>query len=444
MSLRILHLAAHYGGGVGTVIRALIGESQRLGGYTHQLACLEAASDGTRAWAGRLGVMLADRLQGDDKTLQQLLRDADVVHLHWWHHPLLNAMMHRHDLPAFRCLLWTHVNGHYPPQNFPQGLADYPDVLILATSWSRKAPVIAEASAKGQDIRVVRSSAGFPTMPPRTERISGPPRVGYVGTVDPIKMHPDFVRLCVAADLPGKILVAGGSCHQELQAEARALGAEERFDILGPVDDVAAVMTRLDVFAYPLNPQHYGTGEQVLLEAVAAGALPVVLGTENEREILTALSCGIMTDREEAFISALKRIIADQSAFRRKRDLCASPSSTSFSLSKMVFDWHELYAEIAGNVKRNHRMSGIDDVNPSGYELLIAASQGTELASLYARLVDGSVLNKQEADAIPLGCFSLTRGSCFHYQTFFDDLALDKIGTALASTQKTKSTGKQN
>lgn len=150
MCIKVLHLAPHYGGGVGTVMRAFLADSQRIGGYAHRLACLEAASDGTQAWAAQLGIDLVERLHWNEAALRQLLNEADIVHIHWWHHPLLNAFMYRNDLPPFRCVLWTHVNGHYAPQNFPLGLADYPDVLVLATSWSLQAPTLADAVAQGR------------------------------------------------------------------------------------------------------------------------------------------------------------------------------------------------------------------------------------------------------------------------------------------------------
>lgn len=430
MNIRVLHLAPHYGGGVGTVVRALIAESRRLGGYTHRLACLEAASEITRSWAGRLGVGLADRLHWDDAALKQVLRDTDLVHLHWWHHPLLNAMMHRWDLPPFRCVLWTHVNGHHPPQNFPPGLIDYPDLLVLATSWSLKAPALAEAVTQGRDIRVVRSSAGLPQMPPRVERGDGPVRVGYVGTVDPIKMHPDFIRLCLEADIPGRIAVAGGPCHEDLRAAAKSAGAEDRFEILGPIDDVPTLMSRLDVLAYPLNSQHYGTGEQVLLESVAAGVLPVVLGTENERETLDLLGCGLSAETEEDFVTLLRQITTDTTILRREYRRCAALSDSELDLNKITTAWHRIYDQVFEFPSKPHRICGIDRANPRPHELLLASCQGTKLADLYSRLIKHATFDEKDWQDIPMGCLAKTRGSCFHYEKFYDDPALKQIAEA--------------
>ncbi|NEV60547.1 glycosyltransferase [Thiorhodococcus minor] len=432
MTIRVLHLAPHFGGGVGTVLRALIAESQRQGGHAHRLACLEAAAEPTRAWAGALGVQVIDRLHWDDTVLRAALGETDLVHLHWWHHPLLNALMHRSDLPLFRCVLWTHVNGHHPPQNFPLGIADYPDLLVLATPWSLKAPALVEPIARGTDIRVVRSSAGIPSMPLRADGLDGVTRVGYVGTVDPIKMHPDFVRLCLEADLPGRIVVAGGPGQEALRAAARAAGAEDRFEILGPIDDVPSLMSRLDVFAYPLSPHHYGTGEQVLLEAVAAGAAPVVLGTDNERSLLEHLSCGIMTESGAAFAHALRQLATDPARLSIERARCATAATTFSGLRETTADWHGIYSETMARAPAGHRMPDSRRHDPNPHELLLAACQGTELAPLYARLIAGDELGREDWGSLPWGCLSDTRGSCFHYCAFFDDPALERIAGALA------------
>ncbi|SDY31483.1 Glycosyltransferase involved in cell wall bisynthesis [Allochromatium warmingii] len=432
--VRVLHLAPHYGGGVGTVMRAFLVDSQRIGGYGHRLACLEAASNGTQAWAAQLGIDLADRLHWNEAALRQLLNEADIVHIHWWHHPLLNAFMYRNDLPPFRCVLWTHVNGHYAPQNFPLGLADYPDVLVLATSWSLQAPTLADAVAQGRDIRVVRSTAGLPTMLPRVERGDAPIRVGYVGTVDPIKMHPDFMQLCLAAELPGPVVVAGGPRHEALRAAAQTIDAADQFEILGPVANVPALMSRLDVLAYPLNPQHYGTGEQVLLEAVAAGVVPVVLGTENERETLELLGCGVMTDTATDFVQTLHQVATDKSYLQQEQMRCGTQVSVGLQLDTMTAAWHQIYVESSDYTPRQHSLNDNSQAALKPHELLLAACRGTSIFDFYQDLMNNRQIKLDVWQAIPQGCFSKTRGSCFHYGTFFDDAVLESVQHTITQT----------
>jgi|GEM_PF-1679445 len=426
MTVRVLHLAPHFGGGVGTVIRALVVESHRQGGYSHGLASLEPVSSRMADWANHEGVAMADNLFQDDETLCQLLAGADVVHLHWWHHPLLNAFMHRQDLPLFRCVMWTHVNGHYPPQNFPRNLADYPDILVLATPWSLKVAAIVESTAGGKDVRVIQSSAGVPGMPERPVREDNVFRVGYVGTVDTIKMHPDFIPLCLDADLPNaKFIVAGGPEHESLRTAVKASGFPEKFEILGPIDDVPNLMASLDVFGYPLNPQHYGTGEQVLLEAMAAGAVPVVLSGGCEEHVVDDGISGIVCADGAAYSRALRDLQLDRDRRRQLSKQSREAVFQCYSIAETTASWHSLYDEASTFPLREREMALTKE---EGYltvpaNLLLSAMEGTPVAELF-----GKIMIDERTDSIgpiratlPIGCFSETRGSPFHYFRFFPE-----------------------
>ena len=132
-------------------------------------------------------------------------------------------------------------------------------------------------------LAVVRSFAGIPAGAETPCEKSGPFQAGYVGTVESVKMHPGFLRMCADADLPVPCIVAGGPAHEELRRQAVAANLDSRFRILGPVADPAPIFRKLHALAYPLSPRHYGTGENVLIEAMAFGAVPVVLANPAER-----------------------------------------------------------------------------------------------------------------------------------------------------------------
>jgi glycosyltransferase involved in cell wall biosynthesis len=432
--IRVLHFAPHYGGGVGTVVRALVSESCRQGGFEHRLACLEYLNDRMTEWTAAEGVLAVDRLWGQDEALRGLLADADIVHLHWWHHPLLNDFMHRPDWPPFRCILWSHVNGHYPPQNFPLGLADYPDILALATPWSRKAPALAQPLAKGEvDIRVIQSCAGVPTLPERTRSADGVFRVGYIGTVDAAKMHPDFVQLCLATGLLNtRFIVAGGPRHEVLRRQVVEAGVEERFDILGPIEDALHLMVTLDVFGYPLNTQHYGTGEQVLLEAMAAGAVPVVLDTGCERYIVDDGRTGLVCADEREYVRALRQLHANRPWLEILAQQAQEWVAVRFSIRETVNAWHVIYEEGMSLARRLRFLQGSTTLAPvesHSLNLLLDAWEGTMAGRVLRSVVTNGLESwGEQIRQLPVACFSDTRGSLFHYQSCFpDDVPIAKL-----------------
>lgn len=439
MTTQVVHLAPHYGGGVGTVLRALIRESLRQGGYRHRLASLEPVSAPMRRWAAEHCIELVDALHEDNGALLRLLAEADIVHVHWWHHPLLNALMHRSDLPAFRCVLWSHVNGHHAPQNFPIGLADYTDALVLASPWSLEAPALAEAVHAGRPIHVIQSSAGAPVMPERRLRADGHFRIGYVGTVDPIKMHPDFVRLCLAAEIPNaRFVVAGGPRHGALQEAVTALGVADRFEILGPIDAVPALLATLDVFGYPLNPEHYGTGEQVLIEAMAAGVVPVVLDGGSERFTVEHERTGLVCRNETDYPAALHRLSSDRALLSRLSQETRESAARRFSIQDVVHRWHAIYDTASMQRPAIRCLPSRTGARTAGrnalpVELLLDALAGTPAGDVLADLSEADSQANQSmlrtaVSRLPVGTFSDTRGTPFHYRQFFpEDPALASL-----------------
>lgn len=425
----VLHLAPHFGGGVGTVLRALVSASLSEGRFNHRLLCLDSLNPLMAQWAASQQIEARGDLWHDLQALKNNLARADVVHLHWWHHPLLNALMSRTDLPAFRCLLWSHVNGHHAPQNFPLDLAAYPDVMVLSTPWSLQAPALAHGRIESPNIRiqVIQSSAGAPSMPIRRKNGHTRFQVGYVGTVAYEKLHPEFLRLCVAADLPeASFIVCGGPDHERLRQEAAAQGLGAVFDIRGPVDNVSAVLSSIDVLGYPLNPQHYGTGEQVLLEAMAAGAVPIVLDNGCERHLVENGKTGMVCATVEEYIQALRLLHGNRALLRRLSLNARESAPQRYPLHALVSAWHQLYHESLGIAPRRRwlQTAAMAPDIPAGrpVSLLLNALAGTAAADLFrGALLGGPKRGAECLKNLSPAWFSATRGSPFHYHQFFPE-----------------------
>ena len=58
------------------------------------------------------------------------------------------------------------------------------------------------------------------------------------------------------------------------------------FRFTGFVENVVKLYEQMDVFGYPLNPNHFGTGEQALREAMFVGLPIVAFENPCEKEII--------------------------------------------------------------------------------------------------------------------------------------------------------------
>lgn len=83
------------------------------------------------------------------------------------------------------------------------------------------------------------------------------------------------------------------------EQDIRKAGLWDRFSFLGFVPDAVGVVRSCDAFGYLLNPEHYGTTENVLLEAMACGLPPVVLKQNAERYIVPPFAGYLVETPEE-------------------------------------------------------------------------------------------------------------------------------------------------
>lgn len=217
----VLHLLPHSGGGVGTVLRALLEAELRESTSTiASIASLERLNETTRRHFDALGVHWVDciAMKSGFEKFSALIKRADIVIVHWWNHPLLMRLLFQ-GLPPSRLALWSHVNGFAAPQSFFPELFEFPDQFVFATKASCQSPVVQELPYEiRHKLRVIRSCAGIPADAIKSFIKDRPFQFGYVGTVEPAKMHPNFLELCSAAKIPSRCIVAGGPAHDELRS----------------------------------------------------------------------------------------------------------------------------------------------------------------------------------------------------------------------------------
>ena len=413
---KILNLLPHAGGGMGVVLRALLAAESKSGTtFIHSVAALEDLNDVTKTHLNSHGIQWADSLaMGNSwEKLAALIAETDIVLLHWWNHPLLMKLLFN-GMPPSRLMIWSHVNGFYPPQSFFPELFELPDRFVFASKSSLQSPAVKSLPDElKQRLCVVRSCAGIPKGAENPFEKADPFQMGYVGTVEPTKMHPDFLEICVAAGSPTPCLVAGGPAHKELRARAERLGLAENFDILGPVDDAKPIFRRLHTFAYPLNPTHYGTGEQVLIEAMAFGAVPVVLANLPEMSIVRHGETGLVAKDAEEFSDALRLLMENH--LERER---LAAGGHSFVIKECGIEhstraFHELFEETLRLPKRPRRLhlpsiAEVEDGSP--FHLFLISCGSTSARNFFEKGAFASRLY-----SLPHAFSSKSRGTPFHY-----------------------------
>lgn len=419
---------------MGTVLRALIKNSSLEGGFRHTIVTLESLNNPMKEWCAENNICFFENRWQRKVQLFTLLGDCDIVHIHWWNHPLLQALLSSDALPKMRTVLWSHVNGLFVPQIFSQPIIDFPDFFVLATPYSKESPLFTDnAKTPEHGLKIIQSNAGVPEGTPK--KIIKPENfnAGYVGTVDYSKMHGDLISIWKETKIiDSPLVVCGGPSDNEFRTEVTNRGVADRFDIRGVVDNVAELLSDFHVFVYPLNNTHYGTGEQVLIEAMAFGAVPVVMNNGCERFIIKDGETGIVASDKDEFIKAVLFLKHHPDIRQKMAEQGRKYVSAHFTIEKTVLKWHTLYREVLELEKTEHCLNLVPienlPVNSPATLLLNAYGNSMEAQTLLSLLKTDTPLKREALLKLPPACFSKTRGSPFHYRnTLAKDPALERI-----------------
>ena len=326
--MKILHIAAHLGGGIGKAHAAI--NRAMVSGVEQTYVLLEEPVDRRHFDVIRRKSEVV--VTTDLIAIQHAARDVDVVQFEFWGHPLFDDLMGRLSLrPSDRTVCWSHVSG-LSPLAIPSYLLQCIDRFV-ATS-------LITVPAVG-DCVVINSGFGFDDQPSRTS--SG---ICYLGTVDFKKIHPKVFEVVDKLDTEVSFWGHVGPGIEDAVARMRY---PERVRLRGHTMDPAAALSEASVFFYPLRSDHYGTAENALVEAMSLGLVPVVMGNQAELEIVRHGVTGLVAQTPAGLAAHLRFLassptaleILSRNATRETGKLKYSPANSASALANV---WQDLVA----------------------------------------------------------------------------------------------------
>jgi hypothetical protein len=313
---------------------------------------------------------------------------------------------------------------------------DLADIFAVSTPFSTEHELIRNMPdhERAEKVRVVFVAGGS------TERVADIQplehegfNVSYVGTVDFCKMHADFVSMSAGAKIPAvRYIVCGGEMQDVLLQQARVLGQEDLFDFRGFVNDIRSVFEISDVFGYPLCDEHYGTGEQALLEAMAAGLVPLVFAHGAERYIVDNYQTGILVSSPQEYVQALEFLYNNPEERKRMGDNARQYAKEHFTVRKTVETFYNVFDEMMTRPKRernfNGSFSGDLPLREGGKSLgskVFLNSLGMYSNHFQISFHCQDLKESLEADTAIANCIpgmkAKTKGSVLHYASHFPD-----------------------
>ncbi len=229
-----------------------------------------------------------------------------------------------------------------------------------------------------------------------------------------LKLHPDYVDFVSSIPIAGlKVKLYGDLNNQAaLEKQCSDAGKPDLLEFKGYVNDVSEALAGMNVFAYLLNPNHYGTTENALLEAMAAGVVPVVLDNPAERCIVEHLQTGIIVCNRQAFSSAMQWLAQNPEDHRRISRNASKAARTRYSADKLTSAFNHQYRLVSAATKKDISFTHIFGKTPSDWFLSCQERPDIFTDKSYC----GSSLDRYSG----YGLCEPTKGSIFHFLKYFN------------------------
>lgn len=310
----LLHILPRcIGGGPERSVLAAVKETRALGvSDRHAIVVLDPpVSPEMFLQARRLGVEVF--IGPDEERLVDLCSSVDIVLVQFWNHPALFDLLGKVELPACRVIVVSRVLGTTAPQMLTSDVGTFGDRLIVTSRRSAAAEGYRAAKAAGTPVDFVPGLADFSRLDGFTPEPHDGFVAGYLGSTNAAKMHPRLPEMYARIDQPHVrfVICGGGGGEDDLRRRFVELGIGHRADVRGHVEDIAAALAGMDVFAYPLSGDTYATSDKTVQEAMWAGLPPVVLAGSGPADLVEHEVTGLVAETEEEFSFAVARLASD-------------------------------------------------------------------------------------------------------------------------------------
>ena len=428
----VLHIATNLNGGPGRVQLSILKFSKNnASSFSHEFIILDEKhikSDSLELFSEYSDCF---HIGKDEDFIKEKIKQAEIIQIDWWNHPLIYNFLINFTFPASRMIICSHVNGLNRPNIITESLIEFSDIFIATTKATKKHPFF-QLSEKNIDHRKKLRYATFPIDFERFGTINRKAHegfnVGYIGTCDYSKIHRNFLSMSNAVDVP-KIKFIISDLHGDkdnVSIEAKKYSSE-KFQFTGFVEKIETILEVLDVFGYPLNANHFGGGEQAILEAMFAGLPVVAFSNPCEEAIISHNETGILVEDEQGYSEAIKNLYLNPNERKRigmnaqkyvKEELNPSKRFQEFEyIYKEILEYNKITRNFKTLIKKSEFSNSdmgarlfIESLGHKGSEFLQSFEDGLEVSNNKLN----NIIKKVER-----GMKTTTKGSILQYLYFF-------------------------
>lgn len=402
---RILHVTPHLGGGVGKCISLLVADSHS--SLNHEVLLLERPVRTESVDVIEQNGINVSVWNREKQSTVRFVRSFDLTMIHWWSHPSLSEWIGQTRDVKGSLIIWSHVSGMFTPF-IPESIMVGPKRIVASSLCSRNSPnsnlwfghVVHSGSIK------VESLSELACPPVRNGAV-------FVGHLDYCKLHDDFVTIVakVSRETRDVLIVGDGPNRFQIERDLDRLNLPHPPKFVGWVSNPLELMMRFKYFLYPLRPNHYGTGENVLIEALACGLLPLVQNNPAEMAIIKS-TCDewLPCNNPDDYVQRISETISSGDSASLSRTISDSARQL-FAASQMTFKMNKLIHETL----ELNEVSRLFPRYSSEEELFL---QTQEFPELYGDFTD-ETLDYERVYECRWLLKSKSKGSVYQYRNWF-------------------------
>jgi glycosyltransferase involved in cell wall biosynthesis len=264
-----------------------------------------------------------------------------------------------------RAVFWSHISGLFRPVIQPAFLQEA-DRFAFTSPASLEMPAVQVLPPdRREKLAVIGSAFGFKAG---GHGLADDFPICYLGTVDFVKMHPGFFDVIDSLSADVTAVVWGGfEAGGAVVAKVSAMHSPDRIRLMGQTPDPRAALCRSRIFFYPLQPDHYGTAENALIEAMSLGLVPVVLANPAECAIVRQGQTGFIASSIGECVDILEMLLADPDRVAEVGANAREVASTAFTAKRSAKQFVDLWSGLMGEDKRSHDFRHITGSTPRAW-----------------------------------------------------------------------------
>ena len=144
-----------------------------------------------------------------------------------------------------------------------------------------------------------------------------------------------------------------------IQNDAAPFHIADKFSFVGYTEDVMAEFAKMDIFTYLLNPTHFGTTENVLLEAMNAELPVIALNQCAEKFLIRDRETGLLVRNQTEFAEAVRYLYEHPEERRRLGKNARAYVRSHFLVKHTAGKLNDVYRDVLQMPKRTIDFSPI-------------------------------------------------------------------------------------